>query len=694
MRPNILFSIFTEVKILPGIGSKLENVLNLFIGNKIIDLLWHFPCGIINRSFAPPIEKAVPGTICTITVTVCRHIASRTRNRPYRITCQDDTGELDLVFFHSKAEYLKKVLPVGCTRIVSGTIDSYNGRKQIFHPDHIVDVKNANKIKKIEPIYRLTSGLSSKVLLKAISAALNNVPKLPEWNDQKWLMQKNWPSWDIAIRAVHSPKSEKDLDPLSPARSRLAYDEILANQLALALVRRLQKAQIGRTFIGAGSLLKKGKWNLSFNLTKSQEIALSEICADLESSSRMMRILQGDVGSGKTIVAFLSMLKVIECGSQTALMAPTEVLARQHYKTIQDFAKELKIEVALLTGRLKEKERRIVLENIKNGSTKIIIGTHALFQDEVEFFDLGYAVIDEQHRFGVYQRLMLGSKGKSPVDILVMTATPIPRTLMLSCYSDLDSSKLIEKPSGRKPIETRIIPLERMEEIISRIKDTLKRGSRIYWVCPLVKESEKVDMSAATERSIMLNLQFPNRVALLHGQMTTVEKTKAIKKFSRGEVDILVATTIIEVGIDVPAANIMVVEQAERFGLAQLHQLRGRVGRGETSSSCLLVYGSPLSEIARRRLEILRKTEDGFKIAEEDLRLRGSGEVLGTKQSGLPGYRLADLAKHKELFEIARDDTQIILAKDPYLESKRGKALKMLLYLFERDSVAQTLSAG
>ncbi|MBB43173.1 MAG: ATP-dependent DNA helicase RecG [Rhodospirillaceae bacterium] len=694
MRPNILFPIFSDVKILPGIGSKLEKILDLFIGKKIIDLLWHLPCGIINRNVVPSIEKARPGEVCTITLKVCRHVSSRTRNQPYRIFCEDDTGEIELIFFHSNSKYLKTILPIGCIKTVSGKVEPYMGKKQISHPDHIVDVKNANKIKKIEPIYPLTSGLTSKILLKSLSEALNKVPKLPEWQNKKWLMFKKWPSWDKAIKAVHSPHSEKDLDPLSPSRSRLAFDEILANQLALALVRRSQRAQIGREFIGKGYLLEKGKSNLSFDLTRSQEIALSDVCTDLESADRTMRILQGDVGSGKTVVAFLSMLKVIECGAQTALMAPTEVLARQHCKTIQDFAKNLKIEVALLTGRLRGKERSIVLEKIRNGSTKIIIGTHALFQDEVEFFDLGFAVIDEQHRFGVHQRLMLGSKGKGPVDILIMTATPIPRTLMLSCYSDLDTSKLIEKPSGRKPVETRIVPQDRIEKIFSRIRETLNNGSRIYWICPLVKESEKIDVSAATERCAILDRQFPNRVALLHGQMKSGEKNEAIKKFSKGEVDILVATTIVEVGIDVPEANIMVIEHAERFGLAQLHQLRGRVGRGRTNSFCLLVYGSPMSEIARSRLEIMRKTEDGFKIAEEDLRLRGSGEVLGTKQSGFPGYRLADLVKHNELLEIARDETKLILEKDPYLKSKRGEALKMLLYLFERDTVAKILGAG
>lgn len=694
MRPQILFPLFADVTRLPGIGPRLGGILRRLTGPSIIDLLWHLPSGIIDRRYSPTVAEAPSGVICTIEVTVLKHQPGRTRQQPYRVSCGDDTGELELVFFHARADYLLKILPEGEKRVVSGRMEVFQGRKQISHPDHVVPPNEADAVRRVEPTYPLTAGLTAKPLSKAIEAAIGKVPALAEWQEPHWLIRQGWSSWHDSLKKAHKPENIGDIDPASAARARLAYDEFLADQLALALVRRSQRSRPGRAFTGDGALIERGKGVLPFVLTGSQNEALKEIFDDMAAPHRMMRILQGDVGSGKTVVAFLAMLKALESGAQAALMAPTEVLARQHFKTIEPLATKIGIKAALLTGRDKGKARKAVLEDLESGALKIAIGTHALFQDDVSFHDLGLAVIDEQHRFGVHQRLMLGAKGKTPVDILVMTATPIPRTLMMSCYSDLDSSRLTEKPAGRKPVETRVLPVERMDDVIGRLKPAIDKGSRVFWVCPLVEESEVVDLAAATDRHAMLNQRFPDRVALLHGQMKAADKDRSMARFAGGDADILVATTVIEVGVDVPEATIMVIEHAERFGLAQLHQLRGRVGRGDAASSCLLLYAPPLTETARARLEILRETEDGFKIAEEDLRLRGAGEILGTRQSGLPEYKVADLAEHRELLEAARDDTKLILERDPELKSERGKALRVLLYLFERDAMAQTLQSG
>ena len=694
MRPQILFPLFADVSRLSGIGPKLGSILRRFLGPSIVDLLWHLPNGVIDRRHSPKIAEAGDRSICTLTVLVEKHKPSRLRQQPYRVICSDATGELELVFFHARSEYLVGLLPEGETRVISGKVEYFHGKKQISHPDHIVKEDDAESIRRVEPTYPLTAGLTSKPLNKAIGGALRLIPELEEWQDISWLRKKNWPSWRQSLMTVHNPESEKDNDPQSPARARLAYDEFLADQLALALVRKSQRSIPGRAFHGDGALIDRASAGLPFSLTNSQNQAIKEIFTDMEAPHKMMRLLQGDVGSGKTIVAFLAMLKALESGAQAAFMAPTEVLARQHMKTIEPLAGNIGIEVALLTGRDKGKARDEILAGLKNSKIKILIGTHALFQEDVVFDDLGLSVIDEQHRFGVHQRLLLGAKGKTPVDMLVMTATPIPRSLMMSCYSDLDSSRLTEKPAGRKPIETRVLPVERLDHIISRLRVAMNSGSRVFWVCPLVDESEALDLAAATDRQKMLDSHFPGKTALLHGQMKPKEKDLAMTKFAEGQVDLMVSTTVIEVGVDVPEATIMVIEHAERFGLAQLHQLRGRVGRGEKTSSCLLLYASPLSQTARSRLEILRNTDDGFVIAEEDLRLRGAGEILGTKQSGLPQYRVAQLMEHRDLLESARDDCKLIMEKDPQLKSKRGEALRALLYLFEKDAVIQTLQSG
>jgi ATP-dependent DNA helicase RecG len=687
MRPEILFPLFATVDSLTGIGPRLAQAIGKMAGRHVVDLLWHLPTGLIDRRFSPKINEAVPGAIATITVRVDFHRPPRIPRLPYKVQCSDETGELDLVFFHARPHYLERMLPVGQERIISGKIEEFQGRLQITHPDHMVDREA------VEPPYRLTAGLTSKPLLRAFHGALARTPDLPEWQDAAWLAKNRWPGWCDAVNTVHAPQSEADLAPEAAPRQRLAYDELLADQLALSIVRANHRAQPGRSFAPTGKWTAKALAALPFSLTTSQETACAEIAADMAAPVRMLRILQGDVGSGKTIVAFLAMLQAIEAGSQAAIMAPTEVLARQHFTTIEPLARDIGLNVAILTGRDKGKARKAVLGGLESGDIAIVIGTHALFQEDVAFADLGLAVVDEQHRFGVHQRLMLASKGAA-ADMLVMTATPIPRTLMLCAYSDLDSSRLTDKPAGRQPVDTRALPLSRIEDVVTRLEGALAGGARVFWVCPLVDESEVSDLAATTERHAALEARFPGRVGLIHGQMPGTAKDKAMAAFAAGDTSILVATTVIEVGVDVPEATIMVIEQAERFGLAQLHQLRGRVGRGERQSSCLLLYAPPLTETASARIKIMRETNDGFRIAEEDLRLRGAGELLGTRQSGLPAFRIADIVQHRELMLAARDDARLILDRDSDLASPRGQALRVLLYLFEKDAVVQTLRSG
>jgi ATP-dependent DNA helicase RecG len=693
MRPEILFPLFAPARTLPGLGPRLGEAVAKLAGDKVVDLLWHLPSGLIDRRYAPKIMEAIPGRVATLTVTVGAHRPSRIPRLPYRVLCFDDSGTVELVFFHARADYLAKILPEGSVRVVSGRIEHYQDRVQMTHPDHIAAPEEQSTLATVEPVYPLTGGLPPKPLLRAIRAALARAPALPEWQDPAWRERQGWPDWRAALNAAHAPETEQDLAPETPARSRLAYDELLADQLALALVRANQRRLPGRAIAGDGRLLAKAIAALPFQLTGSQRTALDEILADMARPIRMLRLLQGDVGSGKTVVAFLAMARAIEAGAQAALMAPTELLARQHFSTIQPLAAAIGLEAALLTGRDKGKARGKAIAGLAAGTIPIAVGTHALFQDEVEFQDLALVVIDEQHRFGVHQRLTLAAKGRV-TDMLVMTATPIPRTLMLACYSDLDSSRLTERPAGRQPIDTRVLQLGRLDEVIDGLARAMAEGARVFWVCPLVDESEALDIAAATERHAHLALRFPGRVGLVHGRLKGVEKDRVMADFAAGRLDILVATTVIEVGVDVPEATVMVIEHAERFGLAQLHQLRGRVGRGSRASSCLLLYHPPLTDSARARLEILRQTDDGFRIAEEDLRLRGAGELLGTRQSGLPAFRLADLGRHQELLFAARDDARLILERDAELASPRGKALRVLLYLFERDAAVRTLRSG
>jgi ATP-dependent DNA helicase RecG len=693
MRPALLNPLFASVTALPGIGPRLAKALEKLCGERVVDLIWHLPTGLVDRRFSPMVAEAPDGAIATLSVAVGAHEPARGPRQPYRVRCFDATGEIDLVFFHARPEYLTRLLPEGELRVISGRVEHYRGKIQMTHPDHVVTAEEAAGLPAVEPVYPLTAGLTPRPLQKAIRAALDRTPETAEWQDAAWLKKQGWKPWRAALFEAHAPDGEAGLADDAPARQRLAFDELLADQLALAIVRAQHRKLPGRVLAGNNALIDRAIAALPFALTGSQQLALAEITADMAAPLRMLRLLQGDVGSGKTVVAFLAALRAVEAGGQAALMAPTEVLARQHFATIQKLAEAVGLRCALLTGRDKGKARAAILEGIASGETEIVIGTHALFQDDIAFRDLALAVVDEQHRFGVHQRLALSSKGRG-ADMLVMTATPIPRTLTLACYSDLDVSRLTDKPAGRQPIDTRVLPLDRLDQVIGRLGTAIAAGARVFWVCPLVEESETLDVAAATERHAHLAQHFPGRVGLVHGRMKGPEKDRVMAEFAAGRLDILVATTVIEVGVDVPEATIMVVEHAERFGLAQLHQLRGRVGRGAKPSSCLLLYAAPLTQTARARLDILRRTEDGFVIAEEDLKLRGAGELLGTRQSGLPTFRIADIARHHDLMLAARDDARLILGRDPELASERGKALRVLLYLFEKDAVVQTLRSG
>lgn len=693
MRPENLFPLFKSVTSLKGVGARTAELIEKVAGPHIVDLLWHLPTDIIDRRYTPKIAEARPDSIATITLRITKHYPPHNKRSPYKIVGMDDTGAMNLVFFRARPDYLMKTLPENETRVVSGRVEKFGDALQMTHPDHIVTAGEIETLSKVEPVYPLTAGLSLKVLGKVMTAALEVPEVLPEWLDKPLVEREKWPTWRDAVLKVHAPESESDLVQETPPRRRLAYDELLSNQLALALVRAHMKRTRGLSLKGDGSLRRKVLNALPFTLTGSQELAIQEIDADLAAEHRMLRLLQGDVGSGKTVVALMAMLSAVEAGGQAVLMAPTEILARQHHATLSSMAEAAGLQPLLLTGRERGKNREGLLEKLNSGAARLAVGTHALFQDDVAYNDLRVAVIDEQHRFGVHQRLTLASKGRA-VDVLVMTATPIPRTLMLTAYGDMDVSRLMEKPAGRKPIQTVLISQDRLDEVVSAVRRARETGARVYWVCPLIEESETSDMAAAEARYDHLKSIFGDRVGLVHGRLKGAEKDAVMAAFKDGGIDILVATTVIEVGVDVPEATVMVIEHAERFGLAQLHQLRGRIGRGADKSTCLLLHAGHLGETAKARLKTMRETDDGFVIAEKDLELRGAGELLGTRQSGLPEFRLADIAIHGDLLQIARDDAELILRNDPELESERGQALRQLLYLFERDAAIRYLRSG
>jgi ATP-dependent DNA helicase RecG len=702
MRPDILNPLFRPVTSLTGIGPKLGQTLGKLLTTsepdgeaRVIDLLFHLPVGIIDRRNQPGIALSPEGAIVTLKVRVDRHQKPPRGNHriPWRVFCHDDTGEIALTFFHARGDYVEKMLPVGETRYVSGRVEWFNGRPAMVHPDHIVSEADFDTLPLIEPVYPMTEGLSRKTLLKAMGDALANLPELPEWLDAALKDQRIWPDFNDALTRAHHPEADPDSEAAAPHLARLAYDELLASQLALALMRAHQRKSTGKVRGGDGSIRARIIAALPFRLTGSQQSALEDIESDLGRRERMLRLLQGDVGSGKTVVALLAAAIVIEAGAQAAIMAPTELLVRQHARTIQPLADAAGVRIAVLTGREKGRERDGILAGLAEGSIDLLLGTHALFQAGVDFRDLALVVVDEQHRFGVHQRLALTAKGGA-TDVLVMTATPIPRTLVLTYYGDMDVSRLTEKPAGRRPIDTRTIPLDRLDEVVERIRAATETGAKAYWVCPLVEESELLDVAAAEERYAALTAALGPIVGLVHGRMKPAERDQVMARFIAGDIRVLVATTVIEVGVDVGDATIMVIEHAERFGLAQLHQLRGRVGRSDRPSVCLLLYKAPLGAVARDRLAVMRETDDGFRIAEEDLRLRGGGEILGTRQSGTPGFRIANLELHADLMEIARDDARLVVDTDPNLRKPRGEALRVLLYLFGRDEAIRLLRAG
>jgi len=699
MRPSLLDPLFAPAGVLPGIGPKnaklFDRLLDKPQGARVVDVLFHLPQATVDRRARPKIRDAVPDTIVTIEARVTEHREPpNARSRaPFKVLVEDDTGDVELVFFLANHEWVRSRLPIGATRWISGKLELWDGRRQMVHPDRVMNAEELERLPSVEPVYGLTEGLYQRAVARAAESALKRLPRLPEWISEETLSDVNLPSFAEALGAMHRPGTPGDIDPAGPAATRLAYDELFANQLALLLMRARMRVITGRAHRAEGALARRLEAALPFSLTRAQRQAVDDIRADLRAEKRMLRLLQGDVGSGKTVVALLAMAEVVEAGRQATMMAPTEILARQHYERIAPLAGSVGLRLTLLAGRDKASARRASLAALAAGTIDIAVGTHALFQEEVAFADLGLAVVDEQHRFGVRQRLALASKGAA-VDLLVMTATPIPRSLVLAYFGDMDVSALREKPPGRQPIDTRVLPIERLDEVVARLSQALASGARAYWICPLVEESETLDVAAAEDRADALRAIFGDAVGLAHGKMAGPERDAAMERFQRGTTTILVATTVVEVGVDVPEATIMIVEHAERFGLAQLHQLRGRVGRGAIRSACLLLYKGPLGEAARARLEILRETEDGFRIAEEDLKLRGEGDVLGARQAGAPGFRFARLDIHGGLLARARAEAEAALKRDERLAGDANGGLRLLLYLFERDEAARLIEAG
>ncbi|RMF71012.1 MAG: ATP-dependent DNA helicase RecG [Alphaproteobacteria bacterium] len=696
MRPRILFPLFAELASLPGIGRRRMHQFARLGITRVKDLLFHQPKDVVDRRLRTGPLAAHLGEDGAFALQVLRHEpAPAGTRRPYRVVTRAAEGErVDIVFFHADRAQVSSRLPVGSERVVCGRLEQFGARLQIVHPELVLPPERAAGLPPFAPVYGATEGLGQLVIREAVSVALARLPRLPEWIRQDILAREGWPGFSEALTTVHRPASADALAPMDPARRRLAYDELLADQLALALTRRQFRHEAGLARRFAGTLREKIVAALPFPLTGDQQKALAEIETDLQAETAMLRLLQGDVGSGKTIVALLAAADVIESGAQAALMAPTEILARQHMATAERLLAPHGIRIALLTGRQTAAERRRLLAALAAGEVDLVIGTHALIEDPVRFGDLGLVIIDEQHRFGVAQRLKLAEKGRHRPDMLVMTATPIPRTLMLAAFGDMDASRIVEKPPGRQRVDTRVVSLARLEEVVAALERALAGGERAYWICPLVAESEASDLAAAEERFAMLKERLGDTVALLHGRMKGAEKDAAMAAFADGRCRLLVATTVVEVGVDVPEANIIVIEHAERFGLAQLHQLRGRVGRGGGRPRCLLLRAEDLSATQRERLDVLRRTDDGFAIAEADLKLRGGGELLGTRQTGLPDYRLADLAAHADLLALAHRDARLVVEQDPDLAGPRGRALRILLHLFEKDEAARYLTGG
>lgn len=692
-RPEVLFGLFAALTGLPGVGPKVATLLNALGLEVPRDLLFFLPVSAQDRRPRESIRTAVPGEIVTVEVEVGAHLPARQRGRPYRILIRDRSQEFQLVYFHARADQLQRLLPTGQKRLVSGRLEVFDNVAQIAHPDHVLRPDEADQLPTFEPVYPLTAGLTQRQMRKAVAAALERLPEFPEWIDPALLAQRRWPGMAAALRLAHAPDSAEAVQTAAPGRQRLAYDELMAHQLALAIARSRNRRAPGIASRGTGRLVDGVLSTLPYAPTRAQRRAIAQIAEDMAAPHRMNRLLQGDVGSGKTLVALAALLTAVEAGGQGALMAPTEILARQHLEAIAPLVEGLGVPVILLTGRDKGSEREAKLAAIAGGGAAIIVGTHALFQRDVGFHDLRLAVIDEQHRFGVAQRMALGEKGARS-DVLVMTATPIPRSLALVQYGDMDVSLLDEKPPGRQPVLTTLASSERLDDVVRHLVGAVAAGQQAYWVCPLVEESEIVSLTAAQTRFESLRRILGERVGLVHGQLAPIDKDAAMARFVSGETRVLVATTVIEVGVNVPAATIMVIEQADTFGLAQLHQLRGRVGRGQGASTCLLLYDPPLGETAMRRLRLMRETDDGFRLSDEDLAMRGAGDVIGTAQSGLPRFRIADLERQADLMAIAQTDARKLLGEDPQLETPRGRAARMLLWLTGQDRAIRMIQVG
>ncbi|WP_333585725.1 ATP-dependent DNA helicase RecG [Phenylobacterium sp.] len=691
MRPEILFPLFAPTDTLKGVGPKVAPLLQKVAGPIVRDVLFLAPHGLIHRH-PSQVSAAVEGSVATFEVTIEAYQRPRTPAQPWRVRTFDGTGFLTLVYFGGAGARLEAAHPPGARRCVSGRVERFGSEIQIAHPDYLLPVERADQIPLHEPVYPATAGLPPRSVRRYVLEALERAAALPEWQDPAWIERQGWPDWLTAIRALHAPRSEADLSPGAPHRRRLAYDELLAHQLAMAQRKAERRAEPAPS-IAAGPRAAALEAALPFRLTGAQRRSLAEIRGDLAHGERMSRLLQGDVGSGKTVVAMLAMADVADAGGQSALMAPTEILARQHFETLAGPLEAQGVAAVLLTGRDKGAGRAEKLRALASGAVQVAVGTHALFQNDVVFRDLRLTVIDEQHRFGVAERQRLQAKGAA-THLLAMSATPIPRTLELTLYGDLDVSRIDEKPPGRTPVATRAVPLSRLGEVEARLRQAVAAGAQAFWICPLVAESETSDLAAAERRAAELRSRLGPTVGLVHGQMPAAEKDLVMARFADGELSVLVATTVVEVGVNVPKATIMVIEQAERFGLAQLHQLRGRVGRGGGESACVLLYDPPLSETGQKRLDILRRTDDGFLIAERDLELRGGGDPLGLKQSGFPAYVFADPVAHRDLLAVAGDDARLILARDPTLSSPRGASLKVLQALFDWQGRLSIESAG
>ncbi len=687
MRPEILNPLFAPVDALKGVGPGISKPLERLGLRRIVDMLFHLPIGLVERKRVTALDASDVGRIIALTLTPIEYRQSATGRGPLRVIATDAPGDyIALTYFGGSAAWARKQLPLNQPKLVSGRLDRYGDDLQMVHPDHVLDPKSADSLPAREPVYPLSEGLTGRRVQQLAEQALLRAPDLAEWIEPTLLAKQGWPTWLAAIEGIHRDPSNGLL------RDRLAYDEVFANQLALMLVRASSRRRHGVALQGDGQL--RAMLKLPYTLTGAQSRTIREVEGDMAQSTPMTRLLQGDVGSGKTMVALHALLAAVEAGAQGALLAPTEILARQHYETLSRQLAGLPVNVAILTGRDKGRAREATLMGLADGSIDILIGTHAIFQEAVSYKRLGFAVIDEQHRFGVAQRLLLMQKAEHPPHLLVMTATPIPRTLTLTQYGEMDVSRLDEMPPGRQPIDTRVMALDRVPDMVDALGRHIAAGGQAYWVCPLVEESEMSDRAAAEARAQSLRLRFGPKVALVHGRMKGPEKDAVMASFSRGEASVLVATTVIEVGVDVPNATLMIIEEAERFGLAQLHQLRGRVGRGTGKSVCVLLRSAALSETARARLALMRETNDGFRIAEEDLRLRGAGELLGTRQSGEAGFRLATPEQVNAMLQMATDDARLLVDRDGGLASTRGDAARTALYLFERDAAVGLLRSG